>query len=226
MSDATASSMPEVVGASRQTTLLEVLDRLLDTGAVLKGKVLLSVADVDLVYLGLQMVLASVATLEGQAGLSGSTQDALEQPLPGTGAPVPGRSHAPEPLEQSRSHVPSTSTARNHRTEPSVPPVHRGAAATAAPQTTAPGSSQVQIDPEQVEKGLAKLVLTIVELLRRLMENQAVRRMERGTLSAEQVERLGKAFSKLEARMGDLKKVFGLEDEELNLDLGPIGKLL
>ena len=58
------------------------------------------------------------------------------------------------------------------------------------------------------------------------MEGQALRRVEQGTLSAEQVERLGKAFSLLEARMEDLKKVFGLEDEELNLDLGPIGKLI
>ena len=85
---------------------------------------------------------------------------------------------------------------------------------------------RVNADPEQVEKGLVQLVLTIVELLRQLMERQALRRMEQGTLSDEQIERLGETFMKLERRMDELKEHFGLEDRDLNLNLGPLGSLL
>src|SRR5918993_3721181 len=85
---------------------------------------------------------------------------------------------------------------------------------------------RVNIDAEGVEQGLAKLVLTLIELIRRLLEKQAVRRMEGGSLSPEQVEELGLALMKLEEKMAELKEQFGLEDEELNIDLGPIGKLI
>ena len=85
---------------------------------------------------------------------------------------------------------------------------------------------RVSADPETVERGLAQLVLTLVELLRQLMERQALRRMEGGTLTDEQVERLGETFMKLEQRMEELKRHFELEDEDLNLNLGPLGDLL
>jgi hypothetical protein len=85
---------------------------------------------------------------------------------------------------------------------------------------------RVNADPENVEKGLVQLVLTLVELLRQLMERQALRRMEQGTLDDEQIERLGETFMRLEQRMEELKEHFGLEDRDLNLDLGPLGSLL
>lgn len=85
---------------------------------------------------------------------------------------------------------------------------------------------RININAEGVEQGLAKLVLTLIELIRRLLEKQAVRRMEGGGLSPEQVEELGLALMKLEEKMAELKEHFGLEDEELNIDLGPIGKLI
>ncbi len=85
---------------------------------------------------------------------------------------------------------------------------------------------RVQADPEGVEKGLAQLVLTIIELLRQLMERQAVHRMESGRLSPEQIERLGQTFMALADRMEELKQTFGLEDEDLNLNLGPLGDLM
>jgi hypothetical protein len=85
---------------------------------------------------------------------------------------------------------------------------------------------RVNADPERVEKGLAQLVLTLVELLRQLMERQALRRMENGTLTDEQIERMGETFMKLEARMEELKAHFELEDRDLNLNLGPLGNLL
>ena len=86
--------------------------------------------------------------------------------------------------------------------------------------------SRVNADERNVEKGLAQLVLTLIDLLRQLMERQAVRRMEGGTLTDEEVERLGRTFLLLEKRMGELKTSFGLEDADLNIDLGPLGKLL
>jgi Gas vesicle protein K len=87
-------------------------------------------------------------------------------------------------------------------------------------------SRRVEADPENVERGLAQLVLTIVELLRQLMERQALRRVEAGNLDDETVERLGRTLMALEARMDELKQTFELTDEDLNLDLGPLGRLL
>lgn len=85
---------------------------------------------------------------------------------------------------------------------------------------------RIDADPENVEKGLAQLVLTLVELLRQLMERQALRRMEDGTLTDDEIDRLGETFMKLEQRMGELKQHFELADEDLNLNLGPLGDLL
>ena len=87
-------------------------------------------------------------------------------------------------------------------------------------------SRRINADPEGVERGLAQLVLTIVELLRQLMERQALRRVEAGGLSDEQVERLGSTLMLLAERMKELKHEFGLDDKDLNLDLGPLGRLL
>jgi hypothetical protein len=87
-------------------------------------------------------------------------------------------------------------------------------------------SRRVNADPENVQRGLAQLVLTIVELLRQLMERQALRRIDGGTLSDEEVERLGRTFMELDKRMEELREQFGLDEEDLNLDLGPLGSLL
>ncbi|WP_030294958.1 gas vesicle protein K [Streptomyces katrae] len=85
---------------------------------------------------------------------------------------------------------------------------------------------RVELDPDTVERDLARLVLTVIELLRQLMERQALRRVECGDLSEEQEERLGLTLMLLEDRMGLLRSRFGLTPEDLNLDLGPIGRLL
>lgn len=85
---------------------------------------------------------------------------------------------------------------------------------------------RVNAAPESLDKGLAQLVLTIIELLRQLMERQALRRIEGGTLSDDEVERLGQTFMKLAERMEELKESFGLADEDLNLNLGPLGDLI
>lgn len=86
--------------------------------------------------------------------------------------------------------------------------------------------SRIYANPKNVEKGLAKLVLTLVELIRKLLEKQAIRRVEGGALSDEETERIGITLMKLENKMQELKEIFGLKDEELNLNLGPLGDLL
>jgi hypothetical protein len=86
--------------------------------------------------------------------------------------------------------------------------------------------SRVNADADGVEHGLAKLVLTLIELLRQLLERQALKRIENGSVNDDEIERLGDTFQKLQARMEELKRTFHLENEELNLDLGPLGNLL
>ena len=85
---------------------------------------------------------------------------------------------------------------------------------------------KIEANPENAEKGLAKLVLTLIELIRKLMEKQAMRRVEAGSLTDEEIERVGETLMKLENKMKELKETFGLKDEELNLNLGPLGDLL
>ena len=84
---------------------------------------------------------------------------------------------------------------------------------------------RISADPEAIENGLARLVLSIIELVRRLLEKQALRRMDAGTLSDEEIERLGASLMKLEEKMGEIKAVFGLSDDYLNLKLGPVKTL-
>lgn len=84
----------------------------------------------------------------------------------------------------------------------------------------------VELDPDTVERDLARLVLTVVELLRQLMERQALRRVETGELTEDQEERIGLTLMLLESRMSELRSKFGLRPEDLNIDLGPLGPLL
>ena len=85
---------------------------------------------------------------------------------------------------------------------------------------------RVAADPESVERGLVTLVLTLVELLRQLMERQSLRRVEQGNLSEEKIEEIGQTLMALDQRMSEITDYFGLTREDLNLDLGPLGTLL
>lgn len=91
-------------------------------------------------------------------------------------------------------------------------------------QNALPG--RINADPKNVEKGLAKLVLTLIELIRKLLEKQAMRRVDAGSLSEEEIEKIGETLMKLENKMQELKAVFDLKDEELNINLGPLGDLM
>lgn len=85
---------------------------------------------------------------------------------------------------------------------------------------------RIAADSETIERDLSRLVLTIVELVRQLVERQCVRRMDRGDLTDEQIEVLGVTLMRLEEAMADLCERFELTPEDLNLDLGPLGTLL
>ena len=103
-----------------------------------------------------------------------------------------------------------------------------GRTAAAAPEGAAAGllPRRINADQTSVERDLAKLVLAVIELVRRLMERQAVRRINAGSLTDDEVERMGETFLKLDRRMAELRRAFGLEPEDLNLNLGPLGDLL
>lgn len=98
-------------------------------------------------------------------------------------------------------------------------------AASTTPKAGANGM-RIAFEPDDVRAGLGRLVLTLVELIRDLLERQAMRRIEAGSLTDEEIERVGTTFLRLSEQMESLKAAFGIEGQELNLDLGPLGKLL
>ncbi len=117
----------------------------------------------------------------------------------------------------------------DHRNATEAPDEDRSCAACgAAPRTTVTERrrGQIQIEPDTVERDLMKLVLTIIELLRQLMERQAVRRFDTGDLTEDQEERVGLTLMLLEDRMAELRERYDLRPEDLNIDLGPLGPLL
>jgi hypothetical protein len=196
--------------------LVDAIDHLVNRGVVVVGQTTLSLAGVDLVYLGLNLLVSSVET--------------LREHQPGAGQGPSGAPIAP------------TDRGRGPARAVLPPPAAPGAAFPAGTPPTAPVGPAEATSPAEVlaglparleaeagespERGLARLVLTLVELLRQILERQAVRRMEGGGLAAEEVERMGLALMELEAKMVELRAVFGLEEADLNVDLGPLGELL
>jgi hypothetical protein len=197
-------SVDDIFGVQR-IELAEVLSHVLDKGVVLRGEVMLAVADVDLIRLDLGLLLSAVETAMRRSGESGSR----------------GAIGAARP--QSPAELPSGSTMESQVVQSLRAPTD---AVVAPLETVAEGlPPRLNTDPDKVENGLAKLVLTLIEVLRKVLEHQAVRRMEGGHLSDAEVERLGVALLRLNDRMQDMKGVFGLTDEDLEIDLGPLGKL-
>jgi Gas vesicle protein K/Gas vesicle protein len=190
-----------------QANLAELLDRLIGGGVVAAGDLTLSVAGVELVYLNLRALLSSVATLEAQ------------------GVPFPA--HGGSGVEPGPGRLPGA----KGRSTPPAPPA-REAPRRPVSRALGPGEwtpfgekPKAKRDDEQLQRGLAQLVLTVTELLRELMERQALRRVEAGMLEPEQVDRLGRAFERLEEQMADLKQKFGFGDDDLTLRLGPVTDL-
>jgi hypothetical protein len=94
-----------------------------------------------------------------------------------------------------------------------------------APRNGGPGGARLELDPDRLKNGLGQLVLTVVKLLHELLERQALRRIDAGSLTEEQIERLGLTLMGQAEEIDRLRREFGLEEEDLNLDLGPLGKV-
>lgn len=184
--------------------LADLLSHVLDKGVVLKGEVMLAVADIDLVRLDLGLLLTAVETAVRRG--SAREKPLLFQPLPGNLVSPGSEPHPADQVMEALAPPPDVSSAALSSVAEALPP-------------------RLDADPAKMENGLAKLVLTLIEVLRKVLEHQAVRRMEGGNLSAAEIERLGVALLRLNDRMQDMKGIFGLTDEDLQIDLGPLGTL-
>jgi hypothetical protein len=199
-------SLDDLLGDSR-LDLSEVLSHVLDKGVVLKGEVMLAVADIDLIRLDLGLLLTAVETALRRPRIAGAQALGLAAPRPGSA----------EPANTSGSTMESQVVESLDRAQ-GAPVTPLEAVAEALPP-------RLNTDPENAENGLAKLVLTLIEVLRKVLEHQAVRRMEGGHLSDAEIEKLGVALLRLNDRMQEMKGIFGLTDDDLQIDLGPLGKL-
>jgi hypothetical protein len=234
------------------SSLLETVDSLLNRGVVVEGDLVLGLADVDLVYLRLTTLLAAADRILGRsepspnapsaagggsprpaetpAGLPSVRQAAPYSPATtGVGAELASaRTEAAPPRPALTPPEPggteSLPRAEESRIEELRDELERTLGPPPAP-TDRPAPPRWNAAPEDVERSVARLVLALVEFLRKLMERQAIRRMEEGTLTEEQVERLGQALMRLEETVHEMARRFGLELEDLNLDLGPLGHL-
>jgi hypothetical protein len=175
---------------ARHISLCEALDRVLNTGVVALGEVTLSVADVDLIYLGLQLVVTSIES---------------------------GRELAP--LNAGPPLVPDSRGGPRPKPGEEWPPSH------AAYQPSG-AKAVVAADSNREKNGLAQLVLTLMKVLHELLKRQALRRIQGGALAPAQIERLGVTLQNQAREIDRLRQDFGLPEEGLNLDLGPLGKLL
>jgi hypothetical protein len=171
-----------------KVTLVDILDKVLEKGAVINGDMVLRVADVDLVFVGLRLILTSVSRAEE---LSGKT--------------APGREG--EMTDEDRAYIGKLQN-EIRRAEENIPRI-------------------INADsPRETEQGLAKLILTIIELIRKLMEKEAFRRVKKGTLSPVEVQKLGLSLKAVKKKMQEIQAIFGVEDDALNLNLGPLGDLI
>jgi len=183
----------------RHNSLCEAVNRILDTGVVALGEVKLSVAEVDLVYVGLQLVVTSIGK-SNEFACNGARR------------------------------VPDSTPSEPPRRETSEPRQAPASVAHSASADIVPSSPSLSIMPEtsdgrREKNGLGQLVLTVVKLLHELMKKQAVSRMEAGNLTDAQIDRLGETLKRQATELERLREEFGLKDEDLNLDLGPLGKL-
>jgi hypothetical protein len=197
-------SAGDIFGDER-VDLSDLLSHVLDKGVVLKGEVMLAVADIDLIRLDLGLLLSAVETVIRRGGEPGLGRRLGPSGPPAITSPPSGSTMESQVVESVRGQSDAPVTPLEAVAE-NLPP-------------------RLNTDPEKVENGLAKLVLTLIEVLRKVLEHQAVRRMEGGQLSDAEVERLGVALLRLNDRMKDMKGVFGLSDDDLEIDLGPLGRL-
>jgi len=192
------------LAATQEMTVCEVLDRVLKKGAVLDGEMAISVSGIDLIYLGLKLILTSIET----ARLSGGCRNAASD------APIHCRGGLMACAEPTRlESEPMNEFARVMQAGPEL-------------CLEKQNGRRLDLDSSAKKNGLAQLVLTLIKLLHEVLERQAIRRVESGSLREEQIEKLGLALMQQSQEIERLRQEFGLEEEDLNLDLGPLGRLL
>jgi hypothetical protein len=173
----------------QNVALVDVVDRLLEKGAVVQGDVAIRLADVDLVYIALRLMVTSASKARSfQDGTRSMREEAFL---------------TPEDMEYLRKLEEEIK-----RAEAAIPRVIEGS------------------DAEKIEQGITRLVLTVTELLRRIMEREAVRQVKMNQLSPRETQKLGMALKALSKKMEALRATFGLEEKDLNLELGPLGNLM
>lgn len=172
--------------AQKNIALVDAVDRVLEKGAYIGGDLILQIADIDLIYVSLRLVITSVSAEERRGGKRFGKKSV-----------DPGKDEA---------YV--------KKMEGKIREIEKNINSLIAKPET-----------QEAEAGLSKLVLTLVELIRQLMEREAIRRVETGNLTEAEIEKIGLTFKALEKKIEELKLVFGIKDD-LNIDLGPLGKLL
>lgn len=187
-------------------SLCDALDRVLNTGVVALGELKISVADVDLIYVGLQLVVKSIETSR--------EPDRVARSGPPERMVIEAEIGSPE-YESHGSLGSSPALGGESAAAPSLSPCLRE-----------PEASKPTGDGPNKGGGLGKLVLTLVKVLHKLLKLQALRRMEAGSLNAAEMEGLGVTLMRQAQEIERMAKELGLQPEDLNLDLGPLGKLL
>jgi len=177
-----------MINKNDNVTLIDALDKVLEKGAVINGDVVISLVDVDLIFLGLRLILTSISKAEEISGKDFSIRN--KEPTP---EDIEYIKKLQREIEKAEQNIPRLIDLSN---------------------------------PKKAEKGLAKLILTLVELIRRLLEKESYRRVKGGTLSPVEVQKLGLSLKAIKKKIKEIQIIFGIEDEELNLDLGPLGNLM
>jgi hypothetical protein len=168
--------------------LVDVLDKVIEKGVVINGDIVIRVANIDLVYLGLRLILTSVSKLEEVSGkrMIGKEQEATPEDM--------------AYLQKLQREI--------RKAEENIPKIIDAS------------------DPKKTEQGMAQLVLTLLELIRKLMEKEAYRRVKKGTLSSIEIQKLGLSLKAVQKKIKEVQAIFGIDDEDLNIDLGPLGNLM
>ncbi|MFH1565098.1 MAG: gas vesicle protein GvpJ [bacterium] len=177
----------------QNVALVDVVDRLLEKGAVVQGDVAIRLADVDLVYIGLRLMVTSISKAASLD--SAKTQERKNAKI--------NEELTPEDIVYLNKLEEAIKKA-----EAAIPKVIDGS------------------DAEKIEQGITRLALTVVELLRRIMEREAVRQVKMNHLTTRETQKLGMALKALAKKMEEMRTIFGLKEEDLNLDLGPLGNLM
>ncbi|MFL5797489.1 MAG: gas vesicle protein GvpJ [Actinomycetota bacterium] len=206
-----------------RTTLVDVLDRILEAGAAVTADLTLAVADVDLVQVNLRALVAAIETarapLRDERASGATASGHVSRSAEVTGGVAGDRSSSSVTGARGPGGA-AAAALRVGRTGAAGPP-----GIPQADHTPPSPALRLDTDPERVERGLAQLVMTVVGLLKDLMERQAARRVEAGTLGDDEVERLGTTFVRLEERFAEILERLQMGEEDLALDLGPLGRL-